>query len=252
MTVKELIFTHKMSKILDACCERLPEHIDPKKWRKGLRAYLKGLSKAEPIYSKSIVLTRKISDFDGEEYWDACVIQEFDPQKLQTSYKNVQSFRLDMEKAYALFNTDHDTWNDMFYTPLQYAMEFTPAVEILGHQVSLRGIEEKDVYAAIAAIIDEMTFFGFEEETKQNKLEEIQETADEVDDLLKLPEEERQKHFCTLADLFPDMEITPLSEEEIEETRRNLVNQCFDNIEYLYDMLCNIKWRTCETLYIEE
>lgn len=252
MTVKELIYTHKIKKILDACCARLPDYVDPKKWRKGLKAYLKRLRKVEPIYSKSIVLTRKITDFDGEEYWDACAIQDFDVERLRTSYQNVQAYRQDMSKAYLLFNTDHDTWNEIFYTPLQYAMEFTPVAEMLGHQVSLRGIEEKDIYSAIAAIVDEMTFFGFEEDTKQNKLEEIQERADEVEALLELPTEEQQKHFCTLADLFPDMEITEPTAEEIAETRKNLVDECFANIEYLYDMLCNIKWRTCETLYIEE
>ena len=252
MTVKELIYTHRMQKILDACCDRLSDDINRKKYRKNLKAYLKRLRKVEPIYSTSIVLSRKISDFDGEEYWDACAIQEFDKEQLTTSYHNVQKYRSDMNKAYSLFEEDHDTWGEMFYTPLQYAMEFTSAAELLGHQTTLKGVAPEDIYKAIAAIIDEMTFFGFDEDTKQEKLQQVQDTADEVEEYLQLPEEERSEYFCTLADLFPDMEIEEPTEEEKEAMRRTLVDECFANIEYLYDVLCNIKWRTCTTLYIEE
>lgn len=252
MTVKELIYTHDMDKIVDACCALLPDYVDPEKWRAGLYDYLNKLKEVEPIYSKSIVLSRKVTDCEGESYWDACSIVDFDPEKLIASYNNVQEYKKKINEAYEIFSTDYDKWNELFYAPLQYAMEFSPAKEILGHQVTLRGIPQTDIYMAIAAIVDEMTFFGFDEQVKEDEFEKVSKTAQEVEEILQKPQEEQENYFCTIADLFPGIELTEPTEEEKAETRRHLVNECFANIEYLYDVLCKIQWCTCETLYIKE
>ena len=103
MTVKELIYTHDIDKIVEACCALLPDYVDPDKWSTGLYDYLNKLKDTEPVYSKSIVLSRKVTDFEGDEYWDACSIIDFDPEKLKASYKNVQEYRQKMEEAYELF-----------------------------------------------------------------------------------------------------------------------------------------------------
>lgn len=252
MTVKELIFTHDMKKILDACCDRLPDNVDSQKWRKGLRKYLLSLKTVEPIYSKGVVLPRKYIDDDGTPYWEASAIVDFDPIKLAQSYQNVQDYKSHIEDAYVLFKTNYEKWNELFYCPLFYAMEFTPAAEVLGHQTTLRGIETSEVYQAIASIIDEMTFFGFEEQTKTDKLDLVKETEQQVLEILQKPQEEQEKYFFSVADLFPDMEYKEPTEEEMEETRQKLVQDCFASIEHLYTIFCAIKWRTCETLYIEE
>ena len=238
MTVQELIFSNDMEKILDACCAILPETIDVDRYRPRLAEYLESFRYATPQISDNLIVSRLVNDFDGEQYYDACSVHEFDTEKLTESYNRVQELRKDMDKAYHIFNTDHDAWSDMFHTPIQYAFEFTPTIEILGYQAAIQFKNEDEKYKAIAAIIDEMTFFGFDEQEKEDKLNQVEETANEVEEILKLPEEEQEKYFGTITDLFPEMEVTPLTEEEKIEIRRQLVTELFWNIEYMYNLLC--------------
>lgn len=244
MTVKEMIFANDMEKILDACCDKLAEDIDRDRYRPHLKAYLESLEFVQPVPSDNFIVSRRVRDFDGEEYYDACAVHEFDVQKLAESYNRVQLFRQDMNQAYHIFDTNHDLWNDLFYTPIQYAFEFTPSIEILGYTAIIEDTTEDEKYKSIAAIIDEMTFFGFDEQEKEDKLEEVNETAQEVERILALPEEEQGEYFCTIEDIFPDMERPVLTEEEKEEIRKNLVQELFWNVEYMYNVLCVKKTAT--------
>ena len=238
MTVQEMIFNYDMQKILDACCDILPEHIDAEKYRPDLEKYLYSLKDISAEESSRIIISRLAHDFDNEASYDACAIHEYDVERLTRSYHAVQEYRKNMDKAYQLFNGYYENWNAIFYIPEQYAFEFTATSEILGYQVLLPNVSEEDTYKAIAAIIDEMTFFGFDEIEKEKTWGEVQQNAEELDRILELPEEEQAQYFYTAEEMFPDFESLRPTEEEKEEMRRSLVRECFDNIEYLYKLLC--------------
>ena len=105
--------------------------------------------------------------------------------------------------------------------PQSYAYEFSEWSEILGYTVNEDNIARYNKNAFIASILWEMTFNGMNEESQVERREELKASADEVERLMQLPEEEREKHFVSFDDVlkqweeeYPELKDTRTEEEK--------------------------------------
>ncbi|MBW2011410.1 MAG: hypothetical protein JRI32_07155 [Deltaproteobacteria bacterium] len=73
-----------------------------------------------------------------------------------------------------------------------YALDFSPWSEWLGMEVESSVIEKYTYAEIVSHCLYEMTFYGFDEETKEEQLEEIKRRSREFDNMTP---EEREKHL---------------------------------------------------------
>lgn len=81
---------------------------------------------------------------------------------------------------------------------VSYAIEFTPWEEWLGMEVDPATLEAFDEVAIIAHCLWEMTFAGFDQETIQQKVDELRETAAEIRGMTMAERRERCRPFDAL------------------------------------------------------
>ena len=104
------------------------------------------------------------------------------------------------------------------------AYEFSDWSEILGFMVPDYVYESDDGCVFAAAVIYEMTFFGYEEEKMLSEREKLYESMEETERLLKMPEEEQKKHFTTIEELFAEIGYTDdRTEAEKERDEKSLI-----------------------------
>lgn len=80
-----------------------------------------------------------------------------------------------------------------------------------------------------AAVIWEMTFFGFDEERVEVERQKLHEAAREAEEIRKLPEEEQRKYYVSMKEVFAKFDIPERTEEEKQETHRKLCREVLTN-----------------------
>jgi hypothetical protein len=114
------------------------------------------------------------------------------------------------------------------YLPSGYAFEFSDWEEILGWDVDEKNLKTVGVNKFLSFVLFEMTFNGFDEMSQEERKNELNSRLEEFEELRKLPQEERDKHFISSEDVFKTLsdkygfELPVKTEEEKEKERKNL------------------------------
>ena len=95
-----------------------------------------------------------------------------------------------------------------------YGFDFSEWKEILGWEIDPENVRECGEDAFVGYILDEMSFNGIYEEDQEERRNELFSRADELDEILALPEEERKKRLIPAENVFD--RILP---EEYRDTR---------------------------------
>ena len=171
------------------------------------RMFLKYLTEYEgaAIDSYDSLLLYSINMQFGEKVEDACLfnLKELKEKfhvddRIENLINNRNINELTMEEIEKIIKILHGL------IPDSYAFEFEKWRDILGYRLSPFNIEfnKKKLSKFVQLIVYEMTFFGFNEQTKQDECDELFRRKEEVDKYMELPEEEREKHFVKFEDIF--------------------------------------------------
>ena len=113
--------------------------------------------------------------------------------------------------------------------PESYAFEFSPWNEILGYEIDARNACDVGAAELCAAVIWEMTFYGFEEAKVEAERQKLDEALREAEEICKLPEEEQGKHFIPAEEVFAELGLPKQSEEEKQELHRKFCREVLTN-----------------------
>lgn len=124
--------------------------------------------------------------------------------------------------------------------PDGYAFDFSPWEEVLGAEVDIKNVEEVGKIPFISYMLEEMSFNGMWEDDQEERRNELFKRVEEVNEIMKLPKEEQEKHFTTvkLDELFPDIKDTRTPEEKEAENEK-IKREILYNIRAKYNILKN-------------
>lgn len=233
MNVKELILSQPAADIAAALIDRLD--VEPAKRDKGIRritALIDSLRGMEPEITDYMLLG-VYHMYDDREFLDANLYRkseltaELAPLPDILAVKGVDELTVDEAEQTAR----------TIQLPQGYAFELSPWCEVLGYEVNIANAREVGVAAFCAAVLYEMTFFGFDEKTVDAERQKLYDSFREAEALDKLPPEERAKHFFSAEEVFAELGIPEPSEEERQETRRQMCREMLINSLRTYQML---------------
>ena len=233
MNVKELILSQSAADIATALIDRLD--VEPAKRDKGIRritALIDSLRGMEPEITDYMLLG-VYHMYDDREFLDANLYRkseltaELAPLPDILAVKGVDELTVDEAEQTAR----------TIQLPQGYVFELSPWCEVLGYEVNIANAREVGVDAFCAAVLYEMTFFGFDEKTVDAERQKLYDSFREAEALDKLPPEERTKHFFSAEEVFAELGIPEPSEEERQETRRQMCREMLFNSLRTYQML---------------
>lgn len=236
MTVKELIFSCDIDKLLEIGAKDCKTKSERNEFKRKRYNFIKSLRDIEPIYSNKLVVVQKKKD--KYSYYNPVVILDFNMSQLKSSYEKVLDVErgkedaLDFETVVNIFNDDYEKYLELFYCPIFYAFDLNPIREILGYQV-LPGVYKKHKHKIVNAILDEMMCVP--EKEKQDILSNINKQYDKICELLDLNTLNE-----TAMDNWASVTIS-LSDEECFEASKNSVRQHFKSIKEIYGILTSHK-----------
>ena len=212
MNVKELILSQPAADIAAALIDRLD--VEPAKRDKGIHritALLDSLRGMEPE-TTDYMLLGVYHMYDDREFLDANLYSKSElPAELAPlpdilAVKGIDELTVDETEQAAR----------AIQLPQGYAFELSPWCEVLGYEVNIANAQEVGATAFCAAVLYEMTFFGFDE---------------------KAVDAERAKHFFSAEEVFAELGIPKSSEEERQETHRQMCREMLINSLRTYQMI---------------
>lgn len=233
MTVKDLILCQPATDIAAALLDRLD--VEPAKRNKGIRRItalidsLRGMESEATDYR----LLGVYHMYEDKEFLDAnlyCKSElpaELAPLPGIITAKGIDELTVDETEQTAR----------AIQLPQRYAFELSPWCEVLGYEIDIANAREVGVAAFCAAVLYEMTFFGFDEKVVDAKRQKLYDSLHEAEELDKLPPEERAKHFFSAEEVFAELGIPESSEEERQETHRQMCREMLINSLRTYRML---------------
>lgn len=233
MNVKELILSQSAADIAAALLDRLD--VDPAKRGKGIHritALIDSLRGMEPEATDYILLG-VCHMYDDKEFLDANLYYKSElPAELAPlpdilAVKGINELAVDETEQAAR----------AIQLPQCYAFELSPWREVLGYEVNIANAREVGFAAFCAAVLYEMTFFGFDEKTVDAERQKLYDSLHEAEELDKLPPEERAKHFFSAEEVFAGLGIPEPSEEERQETHWQMCREMRFNSLRTYRML---------------
>lgn len=237
MTVKDLIKKVPVDEFLEEYKTREePVNEDMEKSRIFFIHFFDNLLKKTPVESGFVILgTNYLDSFEDGEIFETSAYDKADLEKFKripvidnTDKAAIRGVSLDIKEKIM----------HRYRLPESYAYDFTPWDEILGMEVDENNLAEFSPAKVLSDIIYEMTFTGYEEEEVQEQLDKIKQSIDEVEEILKLPEEEQSKHFITADELFSELGYTDeRTEEEKKATHEKAMRDMFENWLRKYYML---------------
>jgi len=138
---------------------------------------LKTLNPMETDFS--IIVSNEKDDFDNEEYAHVC------------GYNNHPE-------------------NNEDESPNSYSLVLTNWSEWLGMDLDEKSIKDFTELELISHCLYEMTFFGFDQETIQNEMDEMEK---EVDEIKNMTEEEKKTKLKSWEDLKKELDLDDENEE---------------------------------------
>lgn len=188
------------------------------RYRKAMMVFIEELKQLIPEKSENpcIILGGKYRDswYDGEvdEY---IAVNIFRIDELQQYHVEEQFLDLDTDQM-----TDEEI-NSYAEQILRlphidsYGYEFSPWEEWLGLQVDLESMKYFGLAECIADILSEMTFNGMTRESQEERREELEESANELQRILDMPEEEQKNHLISWDEVRRELE----SEFDLQDNR---------------------------------
>lgn len=230
MNVKDLIFSIPTAALADAYVAK--QEIPPEKHDRAVErmtAFLQSLKDKAPKDTNHLILGIQIVDDDEDdgrrEFLDACLFKKNDL---------VAKFDWDspLSRVTTLEGLTDEQIEELSQTrilPDSYAYDLSPWAEILGYEVDPDNALEVGTVSLAAAVLWEMTFFGFEEAHVDAEREELRRRAEELDEILKLPKEEQEKHLIPAEKVFAELGIPERTEEEKEADHRRMSREIAEN-----------------------
>lgn len=233
MNVKELILSQPAAGIAAALVDRLD--IEPVKRNEGIRRITALIDSLRGMESEATdyMLLGVYHMYDDKEFLDANLYYKSElPAELAPlpgiiTAKGVDELTVDETEQVAR----------AIPLPQGYAFELSPWREVLGYEVNIANAREVGVATFCAAVLYEMTFFGFDEKTVDAERQKIYDSFREAEELDKLPPEERAKHFFSAEEVFAELGIPEPSEEERQEAHRQMCREVLVNSLRMYQML---------------
>ena len=267
ITVKELISRcdrRKLCQEFIASFSEVPRIDDPEKAIDGLSRFIEKLLTIEPVYTEDDIV---INNTCYEVSWDGPyentsvysiqdILKYYEPILEYDELDGINIETLsdsDIERLFKVFERiydkreEYDPENKAYCYPgcvRGYSYGFIEWKKILGWLVPdhILGTEDESGFAA--AILKEMTFFGFDEKDMIEKREELLKSMDEFDKIRELPEEEQEKHYVSLEEV--ERHFGYVDERTPEEKARDKFEQrkrmAFDSI---------LQYRAVKKVYIE-
>lgn len=233
MNVKELILSQSAVDIAAALLDRLD--VDPAKRGKGIRritALIDSLRGMEPE-TTNYMLLGVYHMYDDREFLDANLYSKSELHAELAPLPDILAVKCIDE----LTADETEQAARAIQLPQSYAFELSPWCEVLGYEVNIANAREVGVAAFCAAVLYEMTFFGFDEKTVDAERQKLYDSFREAEELDKLSPEERAKHFFSAEEVFAELGIPEPSEEERQETHRQMCREMLINSLRTYQML---------------
>lgn len=233
MNVKDLILCQPAADIATALLDRLD--VDPAKRDKGIRritALIDSLRGMEPE-TTDYMLLGVYHMYDDREFLDANLYRKSElPAELAPlpdilAVKDVDELTADETEQTAR----------AIQLPQGYAFELSPWCEVLGYEIDIANAREVGIAAFCAAVLYEMTFFGFDEKTVDAERQKLYDSLREAEELDKLPPEERAKRIFSAEEVFAELGIPEPSEEERQKMHRQMCREMLINSLRTYRML---------------
>ena len=233
MNVKDLILCQPAADIAAALVDRLD--IEPAKRSEGIRritALIDSLRGMEPEATDYILLG-VCHMYDDKEFLDANLYYKSELPAELAPLPDI----LEMKGIDELTVDETEQTARAIRLPQCYAFELSPWREVLGYEVNIANAREVGIAALCATVLYEMTFFGFDEKTVDAERQKLYDSLHEAEELDKLPPEERAKHFFSAEEVFAELGIPEPSEEEQQETHRQMCREMLINSLRTYQML---------------
>lgn len=191
------------------------------------------MTQIEPAESDMVILGQyTYYEFDNDFFFDTSAYKKEDLKNWEDNcdVAIIQNRDMTFEEKMK-FMSDH-------HLPTSYAYEFNEWAETLGYDVSETNIALYTPVVVLADIINEMTFFGDQEEDVLEQKAVIDERVAEVDAILEMPEEEKAKHFVSMDDFFESIGyVDERTEEEKTDTETKIRDAMILNWIAKYKML---------------
>lgn len=233
MNVKELILSQPAADIAAALIDRLD--VEPAKRDNGIRritALIDSLRDMAPE-TTDYMLLGVYHMYDDGEFLDANLYCKSElpaglaPLPGIITAKGIDELTVDETEQTAR----------AIQLPQRYAFELSPWCEVLGYEIDIANAREVGIAVFCAAVLYEMTFFGFDEKAVDAERKKLYDSLHEAEELDKLPPEERAKHFFSAEEVFAELGIPEPSEEEQQETHRRMCREMLINSLRTYRML---------------
>lgn len=233
MNVKELILSQPAADIAAALIDRLD--VEPAKRDKGIRRIT------------ALIDTLRGMELEATDYMLLGVYHMYEDKEFLNANlyckSELHAKLAPLPDILAVKDVDELTADETEQTaraiqlPQGYAFELSPWCEVLGYEVNIANAREVGVAAFCAAVLYEMTFFGFDEEAVDAERQKLYDSFREAEELDKLPPEERAKHFFSAEEVFAGLGIPEPSEEERQEAHRQMCREMLINSLRTYRML---------------
>ena len=225
MNVKELIRSQPPECIAAVILKKFQaEQEGRERAKKRLVQFIEDLNQIEPVESGHMILGIFHVDEDGD-YLDPCLYRKED----LAAGLPPDSELAKLECIDGLCEAEVERLAHIRDFPESYAFEFSPWNEILGYEIDVRNARDVGVPELCAAIIWDMTFFGFEEEKVEAERRKLDEAARESEEIRKRPEEEQKKYFLSAEDVFAKFGLPERTEEERRESHRRICREVLTN-----------------------
>lgn len=223
ITVKDAFKLCNVKKLALEYEKTLPSDFDMENEKAAMILWYDEILKIEPLHTDDnfvimAYMSKDTFDDEVESYLDVSVVK----QDEITDFVSIEEINVETKTNDELYAISRKLRNVE-----SYAFEFSPWNEILAYFVPNALIEQYGLETLMASIVHEMTFFGYEENTKEEEKEELIRRADECEEMLKKPKEEQEKYFIPAEKVFEELGYK--DERTEEEKQRDSRNSCLDN-----------------------
>lgn len=225
MNIKELIMAQPPTAIAAILLNKFcAEPDDRERAIKRLLKFIEDLKQIEPVDSRHLILGMFHMGEDGD-FLDPCL---YCKEELAAGFHPESEFA-SLEGIEGLADEELERLAHLRVFPESYAFEFSPWNEILGYEIDAHNACDVGAAELCAAVIWEMTFFGFDEAQVEVERQKLQEAAREAEEISKLPEEEQRKYYVPVEEVFAEFDIPEQTEEEKQEAHRKLCREVLTN-----------------------